>query len=171
MKTIKSFLTGILYLFIAALLIRYAVISLNYLTTDFIPLGSKEVLNFGVTFGIQAIVLIAGTLYLLSRAIHMFAIAYKNYVAWGKDYKNRQLIKYIEQEKYTALETKVRSTNDPVLKEQYITDYLRGKPLDNEGRIIKIDDITRSDMSTIKPLPFDIGKEFNNVNYKPKFKG
>lgn len=127
MKTIKLSLLGILYLFISVLLLRYAVISLNYITTDFITTSSKDILNFGVTFGAQSIILIALALLCIANAISAFTTSYNYYTKWKLDYRNRQLIKYNEEEKYNDLCKLLRDTSSTDKKEELINEFLDTK--------------------------------------------
>src|SRR6478736_10426103 len=124
MKTIKLSLLGILYLIITVFLIRYAVITINYITTDFTTTNTKELVNFGLTFAIQSIILIALALICIAEAIGCFSTSYSYYFKWKTDYRNRELLKHIEEQKYEKICANIRSTNDITIKKQYIDEYL-----------------------------------------------
>jgi len=135
MKTIKLSLLGILYLFISVLLLRYAVISINYITTFFTTTSDKEPINFGITFAVQGTILIALALLCIANAIKAFTLSYTYYIKWKLDYRNRQLIKYNEEEKYNDLCKLLRNTSSTDKKEELINEFLNPKHADLKERI------------------------------------
>lgn len=142
MKTIKFFLTGVLSLFVTVLLLRYAVLSLQYMTNEFTTIDSKDIYNFGFTFAIQAIILVALAFSSIAFAIASFKLTSKYYHIGAKAKRERQLLKHIEDEKYNELITKLRSTNDIATKSRYIDEYL--------GKKKSFSDVMKDILSKIK---------------------
>jgi len=178
MKTIKFTLLGLLSLFISVLLLRYAVISLSYITTDFTTINSKDILNFGLTFAIQAIVLVAIALFALTVMVSCFSLTRKYYIKGSIDRRNAELLKHIEDEKYQELCDKLRQADSIEEREKYITDYLNPvktesksvvqteKAMENWGKIMKefnkpsvqidnINSVSIENMNAMPDLVFD----------------
>lgn len=150
MKTIKFSLLGLLFLFISILLLKYAVISFNYITTDFTTASTKDIYNFGLTFAIQAVILSGLSFTCIATFIACMQLTIKYYNISAKIRRDNALLKHLEEEKYNDLVDKLRSTNDTVLKHEYIQEYLNKNPnkligitpdnsigVNNTGKLIK----------------------------------
>jgi len=131
MKTIKYIILGIFSLFITVLLLKFTVTSYNYITIDFQPVDTTEVYNFGLTFFIQTIVLLAISFLSILNSIACFALASKYYKQWCRVRRNNQLLRHIEQEKYEQLITRISKTNIIEEKEDYVNNFL----FTNKGRV------------------------------------
>lgn len=127
MKTIKLSFIALFTLLISILLLKYAVISYNYITIDFQPVGSKDIVNFGLTFGIQTFILLASSLGILIISIVAGKSAYKAYLDSLIKSKDNQLFRHLNKLKYEDLINKLKSTNSTVLKEEYIREYIKNK--------------------------------------------
>lgn len=124
MKTIKFTLFALIALLVAVLSLKYTVVSLQYITTDFITTDSKELVNFGLTFAIQAIVLAGLSGITLSIFVACIQLAIKYYHISAKVRRDKALINHIEDERYNELVNKLRNTKTIDLKREYIDEYL-----------------------------------------------
>lgn len=124
MKTIKFTLFGLIALLVAVLSLKYTVVSLQYITTDFITTDSKELVNFGLTFAIQAIVLAGLSGITLATFIACIQLAIKYYHVDAKIRRDKALLNHIEEERYNELVNKLRNTKTIDLKREYIDEYL-----------------------------------------------
>lgn len=134
MKTIKFTLFGLLSLLIAVLLFKYAIMSLNYITIDFITPEDKGIHNFGLTFAIQSIVLTTLAFIALATMLGSFQLAIKYYHISAKERRNKQLLNHLDNERYNELISKLRSTNSIDKKKDYIDEYLNS---DNKKTLFK----------------------------------
>jgi len=139
MKTIKLSLIGLLSLFITVLLIKYAVLSYNNITTDFQPLGTTEVYNFGITFLFQCILLLSLAIISFTFAIVSFTQANKHYKLWCTKRKIMQLVNHIDEEEYNEVIKKIERASNTLVKKVHVYDYLKNKnkPLKNTADIVK----------------------------------
>jgi len=124
MKTIKLSLIGILSLFITVLLLKYAVISYQYITIDFTTIGSTEVYNFGITFLIQCILLLSLSIIAFGFTIVSFTQANKYYKLWCTKRKVMQLVNHIDEEEYNEVVKNVEKASNTLVKKEHVHNYL-----------------------------------------------
>lgn len=167
MKTIKYFLLGLLSLFITVLLIKYAVISFNYIIIDFQPVGSTDVYNFGLTFFIQCVLLLILASASLTTSLASFSLSHKYYQKWCNTRRDLQLFKHIKDEKYNEVCKNISKASNSVVKEALLKNYLYDTPLFKE-KIEKTNDIVnRNNKERVDNIVFE-RDTYNPIEFERK---
>lgn len=164
MKTITSFLLGILFLSLAILMLSFCIHSLTLSANVYTLVGTIQNYDFQITFIITAIVqavISIGFIQLAVKCFNRFGKYYQNYLT-GK--RNRELYKQLEEAKYEELYRKLNAQKSPQDKKDLLESFFRDKDVDKIKSIMNdlVGDIKRKTPDHWSKA-FDTMKEKDNL--------